>query len=146
MILFNINPQSGMPAYRQLMEQVKYYVASGILPPGSKLPSIRELAKALCVNPATVVKAYSELGHERVIDMQHGRGVFVGETGKQITDSQREEILRPLARQLAVEAWQVGADAGLVARLVAGESQRLRDTAAAQPEITGEENHDESGS
>jgi len=101
------------------MDQVKFYVASGAMKPGDQLPSIRELARLLSVNPTTVVKAYSELSHETVIEMQHGRGVFVTErpTGR-LSDAEREAALRPLARQLAIEARQLGASRDLVFRLL----------------------------
>jgi GntR family transcriptional regulator len=125
MLRFHINPQSGVPAYRQLMEQVKYSVASGLLREGDRLPSIRELAQSLSVNPATVVKAYGELEHEGVIELQHGRGVFVSASAGRMNDRQRRETLRPLARQLAVEASQVGADEDLVVRLVQEQIEEL---------------------
>ena len=125
MLRFHINPQSGVPAYRQLMEQVKYSIASGLLREGDRLPSIRELAQALSVNPATVVKAYGELEHEGVIGLQHGRGVFVSASAGRMSDRQRREALRPLARQLAVEASQVGASEELVMRLVQEETEAL---------------------
>lgn len=126
MIHFQINTQSGVPAYRQLMDQVKYYIASGILRAGDRLPSIRELAHTLGVNPATIVKAYGELQHEGVIELQHGRGVFVSESAPRMTDAKRREILRPLARQLAVEAMQAGSSGELVMELVEEELGKLR--------------------
>lgn len=125
MIHFQINSQSGVPAYRQLMEQVKHYMASGILTSGAKLPSIRELARALGVNPATVVRAYSELEHEQVIEMQHGRGVFIAQAGRRLSEAQRKLLLRPLAQQLAVEARQVGAKPEMVLQLLGEEMQKL---------------------
>lgn len=125
MLHFQVNTQSGVPAYRQLMEQVKYYVASGLLKEGDRLPSIREMAGVLGVNPATVVKAYGELEHEGSIEMQHGRGVFVAEGGTKMTGAQKREALRPLARQLAVEASQLGLGAAAVEELLREESQKL---------------------
>ena len=71
MLYFQLNVHSGVPVYRQLMDQIRHYVAAGAL------PSIRELAKSLAVNPTTIVKAYGELAHEGVILIQHGRGAFV---------------------------------------------------------------------
>ena len=56
-----IDERCGVPVYRQMMDQFKYYVAGGTLRPGDQIPSIRELAAALAVNPTTVVKAYTEL-------------------------------------------------------------------------------------
>jgi GntR family transcriptional regulator len=125
MLRFHVNPHSGVPAYRQLMEQVKYSVASGLLREGDRLPSIRELAHTLSVNPATIVKAYGELQHEGIIELQQGRGVFVSASAGRMTDRQRRETLRPVARQLAVEAVQLGASDELVTRLLQEEREKL---------------------
>src|SRR5919108_178786 len=75
---------------------------------GDLLPSIRELAQSLAVNPTTVVRAYSELEAERVIEMQHGRGAFVADAARRMTAAKREQALRRSARQLAVGAFQIG--------------------------------------
>jgi GntR family transcriptional regulator len=109
MLYFRINAHSGVPVYRQLMEQIRHYVAGGVLAAGAALPSIRELAKSLAVNPATIVKAYGELAHEGVIVIQHGRGAFVAERQPGWPAARRRERLRVLATQLAVEARQMGA-------------------------------------
>ncbi len=118
MLHLQIDPHSGIPVYRQMMDQIKYYVASGTLRPGDQLPSIRELAQALAVNPTTVVKAYTELQHDEVVEMRHGKGAFVRDGASQLSDREREKALRRLAQQLAVEAVQMGAGASLVRRLV----------------------------
>jgi len=89
-----IDPNSGIPVYRQMMDQVKYYLASGALQPGDQLPSIRELAQKLAINPTTVVKAYSELEHGQVIEMRHGKGVFVADKAVRMSDREREKALR----------------------------------------------------
>jgi GntR family transcriptional regulator len=120
-----IDPQSGLPVYRQMMDQIKYYVASGVLQPGDQLPSIRELAQRLTINPTTVVKAYSELEHGGVIEMRHGKGVFVKEGSVHMSTREREKALRRIARQLAVEAAQMKAPAELVLRIVQEELSNL---------------------
>jgi GntR family transcriptional regulator len=102
-----IDEKSGVPVYRQLMDQMKYYVAGGTLRPGDQLPSIRELAAALTVNPTTVVKAYTELERDRVIEMRHGRGAFVAASARAITRQEQEQTIRRSAKQLAVEATQM---------------------------------------
>ena len=109
MLHLQIDLRSGVPAYRQVMDQVKYYVASGALAVGGQLPSIRRLARALAVNPATIVKAYNELAHEGLIEIKHGRGAFVAPAAKSASRSQMIKALDRLARQLAVEAAQMGA-------------------------------------
>ncbi|MFT5731864.1 MAG: GntR family transcriptional regulator [Planctomycetota bacterium] len=107
------------------MEQVQYYVASGVVKPGEKLPSIRELARYLGVNPSTVVKAYGELEHAGVIDRRQGSGAFVCEGAKAPSVKQREAALRARARHLAVEAKQMGVDRAQVLRIVAEELEAL---------------------
>ncbi|MDA1274234.1 MAG: GntR family transcriptional regulator [Verrucomicrobia bacterium] len=127
MLHFQIDPHSGIPVYRQLMDQIKYYVAAGTLRPGDQLPSIRELSHALAVNPTTIVKAFSELGHEDVIQIRHGKGAFVAESAYQHSERQREKALRRLARQLAVEAVQMGASMEQVIQVLNEEISDIRD-------------------
>lgn len=123
---FQIDPHSGLPVYRQMMDQVKYYVAAGTLQPGDLLPSIRELAQTLAVNPTTVVKAYTELQHAGVIEMRHGKGAYIAHQASGLSEREREKALRRLARQLAVEATQMAATEKQVVRLVQEELRALR--------------------
>ncbi len=126
MLHFQIDPHSGVPVYRQMMDQAKYYVASGVLRVGDLLPSIRELAAALSVNPTTVVKAYTELEHEGVIEMRQGKGAFVAAPAARMSEAERRRALQRLARQLAVEAAQMGAAPDVVLRVVQDELDRLK--------------------
>lgn len=99
--MFILNPQSGTPIYRQLMEQVRRLVASGQLAPGTPLPSVRELALEHAVNPMTISKAYSQLEIE---------GLLVRNRGKPMTVAARPRGHAPLAqrlRQLDDEAEQL---------------------------------------
>jgi GntR family transcriptional regulator len=126
MLHLQINPNSGVPVYRQVMEQIKYYIASGLLAPGVQLPSIRSLATSLAVNPTTIVKAYTELQHAGVVEMKQGKGAFVSESAGALSEVQLREALKQLARQLAVEAAQMGASAELVMKVVQEELQKVR--------------------
>lgn len=137
MLHFQIDPHSGIPVYRQVMDQVKYYVAAGTLHAGDQLPSIRELSQSLAVNPTTVVKTYSELEHEGVIEMRHGKGAFVAAGAGKLSEREREKLLRRLARQLAVEAVQMGASEPLVLRLL---SEEIRDLSVGRAEFKAVEN------
>jgi GntR family transcriptional regulator len=121
-----INPNSGVPVYRQVMDQIKYYVASGLLAPGAQLPSIRSLATSLAVNPTTVVKAYTELQHGGIVEMKQGKGAFVAESAGALSEAQLRDALKQLARQLAVEAAQMGASAEMVMKVVQEELQKVR--------------------
>ena len=126
MIHLQINPNSGVPIYRQVMDQVKYYVASGLLAPGAQLPSIRSLATSLAINPTTIVKAYTELQHAGVVEMKQGKGAFIANSAGRLSEVQLRKALKQLARQLAVEAAQMGASAELVIEAVQEELQKVR--------------------
>ena len=102
-----IDERSGVPVYRQIMDQIKYYVAGGTLRPGDQIPSIRELANAMAVNPTTVVKAYSELEGEGIIEKRHGKGAFIAAHAPALSQIDQEIALRRSAKQLAVEATQL---------------------------------------
>jgi GntR family transcriptional regulator len=124
-LLLNIDPHTGLPVYRQVIDQIKYYIASGTLKPGDQLPSVRELAQRLTINPTTVVKAYSELEHEQVIEIRHGKGAFVATPNLMASEFQKDKVVRRLARQLAVEAQQIGADHEFVTRVLNEEWDHL---------------------
>lgn len=126
MLHLQVDPHSGVPVYRQMMDQVKYYVASGALRPGDQLPSVRDLAQTLKVNPTTVVKAYTELEHERVIELKHGKGAFIATGVPKMTDREKEAQLRRQARPLAVEAYQLGVTPAAVLRIVKEELEALK--------------------
>ncbi len=76
-MIFRLNAASGVPLYLQLMEQVKHAVETRALKEGEQLPTIRRMAEELVMNPNTVVRAYRELEHERVIELRHGSGAFI---------------------------------------------------------------------
>ena len=75
--MFRIDAGSGVPIYRQLMEQVRREVMLGRLAAGDQLPPLREVVDALAINPNTVVKAYAELEHEGLVIRRQGMGTFV---------------------------------------------------------------------
>ena len=76
---FRLDPYSGVPVYRQLMDQVSGAVASGILAPGAQLPTVRHVAVELAINLNTVLKAYREMEIRGVLDTQQGTGTFIAE-------------------------------------------------------------------
>ena len=76
------NPSLGVPIYLQLVEQVKHAIETGALRAGDQLPGIRPLAEELVINANTVAKAYRELEREGVIELKHGAGAFVADTGR----------------------------------------------------------------
>lgn len=76
---FFINPRSGVPLYRQLMKQLKTGIAAGILKPDDKIPTVREVALELTINPNTVARAYRELEMEGLLESIQGRGTYVAQ-------------------------------------------------------------------
>ncbi len=93
-MLFFVNPQSGVPIFRQLIDQVKLHIASGLLKPGDELPSIRSLSIPLGVNPMTISKAYNLLVHDEVLVRRPGRPLVVAELDEDQLGDQRQEQLQ----------------------------------------------------
>jgi GntR family transcriptional regulator len=96
--MFILNPQSGTPIYRQLIDQVRRMVASGQLAAGAALPSVRELAIEHAVNPMTISKAYSLLETEGVLERQRGKPMTVAAQDR--VQAPRAQRLQQLEAQL----------------------------------------------
>jgi GntR family transcriptional regulator len=105
--LFVLNPHSGIPIYRQVIEQVKRMVASGQLAAGAELPSVRELAVEHAVNPMTISKAYSLLEAEGVLARQRGKPMTVAETPGTASRARRAQQLDGEIEQLVLAARQL---------------------------------------
>jgi GntR family transcriptional regulator len=105
-IQFEIQASSGVPIYRQIIEQVRAFVASGRLEPGELLPSIRQLASDLEVNMMTISKAYARLEADGVLERVRGTGMRVRATTA-ITLADRQEELRPLVDAMVARALQL---------------------------------------
>ena len=107
--LFSITTGSTEPIYQQLVAQVRRRVASGMWLPGVEMPSVRELAQALAVNPMTVSKAYGLLEAEGVLERRRGLAMVVAaRTCKSGPDGDREALLQPALERAAIEARQLG--------------------------------------
>lgn len=93
--MFKLDWQSRVPIYRQLVQQIMQYVALDVLKPGDALPSVRNLARDLAINPNTVAKAYQELERAEIINSVGGKGSFVSKTAdtdKVFRDGAREAL------------------------------------------------------
>src|SRR5436190_22461700 len=75
-----LNQASGVPLYLQLIEQVKHSIETGAIRAGEQLPSVRQMAEDLLINPNTVARAYRELEYEGIIELKHGSGAFIRES------------------------------------------------------------------
>src|SRR2546427_11930785 len=76
-MILRLNPASGVPLYFQLIEQVKHAIETGAIRAGEQLPSVRQMAEGVLINPNTVARAYRELEHEGIIELRHGSGAFI---------------------------------------------------------------------
>lgn len=132
-MIFRLSPGSGVPVYVQVMDQVKHAVDTGALQGGDQLPTIRQLAEDLVVNPNTVVRAYRELQHEGVIELRHGSGAYIRESSARaarITRKDRAVVDSAVERLVC-------------AGLTVGEIRRLFENALASHagEVTKEGRH-----
>ena len=105
--LFHVEPSSGVPLYRQLFDQVLALRSSRRLAPGDFLPSVRQMAEALTVNPMTVSKAWSLLERDGVVQLVRGQGMQVLAPRATTSQAQRLAELRPLLEQVAARAHQL---------------------------------------
>lgn len=103
---FDVNPRSDVPIYQQLVDGVKKAVARGILAPGDKLPSVRELAGRIAINPNTIAKAYQEMEREGIIETLRGRGSFIAEVqARSIDREEKKRRMREMLEKVLVEAY-----------------------------------------
>ena len=93
MIDFKLDPKSGVPFYRQIIDQIRYGVATGSLKVGEQLPTVRALAVQLKVNLNTVSKAYRELEIQDILETQQGTGTFIGSMDIRISAEERQNKL-----------------------------------------------------
>ena len=104
-MLFVVDPHSGVPIFRQLMEQVKFHIASGLLKPGDELPSIRTLSVPLGVNPMTISKAYNLLVRDGVLERRPGLPLIVKNiAGDQLQACKLDQLQKSLRSSVTVVA------------------------------------------
>jgi GntR family transcriptional regulator len=111
LLMLSVAPSSGVPIYRQLMDQMRGLIAAGRLEAGELLPSVRQVALQLQVNPMTVSKAYSLLERDGIVELVRGQGMRVRPPSAAAESDgelkQRQEALRPLLEQVASTAYQL---------------------------------------
>jgi GntR family transcriptional regulator len=109
---FHVFPSAGTPLYQQMIQQVKFQIASGRLAVGDYLPTVREVAADLQVNPMTVSKAYSLLVREGLLARDWGQGMRVVATAPKGGIRERREEIKESLREVIVKAHQLGLDGG----------------------------------
>lgn len=107
-MIIRINPSSPEPLFEQVVFAVKAAVAKGSSKEGDKLPSVRELARELAINPNTVVRAYEALERDGVIVRRQGAGCFLTGRSSDLADGERKRQLQDLLRRAATEAFHLG--------------------------------------
>lgn len=115
---FRLDLASGVPVYRQLIDQVLVAVASGALAPGAQLPTVRQVAVDLAINPNTVLRAYRELEIRGALNTQQGLGTFVAPEAVKADEALHQQRLSQLAADCAARAGASGFSlAELITRL-----------------------------
>jgi GntR family transcriptional regulator len=120
-MIFRPNPQSGVPIYLQLMEQVRHAVETGALLPGDQLPGIRKLAESIPMNPNTVAKAYKELEHEGLVELRQGSGAFISQQLDVRSSTDRMKTARPIIEKAVDRLLALGLTPEELRRLIEAE-------------------------
>ncbi len=107
-MLISIDPADARPIYVQIMDEIRRAVVLGTVKPDDLLPSVRQLAGELKVNPNTVQQAYRELERDGLVYVRRGQGTFVAEEGAVQTDKERRELARMVADRALREAYRNG--------------------------------------
>jgi GntR family transcriptional regulator len=105
-MLFHIDPHNGLAIYDQIVRQMKFAVADGVLRPGELAPSVRELARDLAINPNTIARAYRQLQDDRVLQPVRGTGLEVATGAAERCRNDRMKLIRARLRQVLAEAKQ----------------------------------------
>jgi GntR family transcriptional regulator len=107
-IQFTLDPRSGVPAYRQIIDQVMGGIAAGTLRPGDQLPTVRQLAVDLAINPNTVVRAYRELEIREVLATEQGTGTFLTDKNPPVDGLERQRRVGQLCGDVLARAGAEG--------------------------------------
>lgn len=105
---FKLDPRSGVPFYRQIIDQIRFGIAAGHFKVGEQLPTVRALAVQLKVNLNTVNKAYRELEIQNILETQQGTGTFIGSKQVRLEDKEKKGKLREICQEFLSIAYQYG--------------------------------------
>ncbi len=107
-MILSVNIGGGVPIYLQVVQQVKHRVACGELKPGERLPSVRDLAEQLQVNPNTIAKAIVELEREGIVETRRGSGTYIAEQGTTLSLAERRRLIHEACDRTAIEGFHLG--------------------------------------
>lgn len=108
MINFILDPKNGVPLYRQIINQIRFGIASGQLKTGEQLPTVRALAVELKINLNTIAKAYRELEIQSVLESQQGTGTFISATKIELANDERDDKLTDICNEFLSVAGAYG--------------------------------------
>lgn len=108
--MISVDSRSSKPIYKQIIDSIKEDIIKGILKPGDKLPSVRELASMITINPNTISKAYKELERMKTIEVIRGRGTFVCENYNPVISEEKIKEIREHMKKIIIEAHYAGID------------------------------------
>lgn len=117
-MFLHIDPANGLAIYDQVVRQVKFAVAQGVVKPGNLIPSVRELARELAINPNTVARAYQQLQSDGVLETVRGTGLEVTSGAVKHCRTERWKLVQARLRQALFEAKQSGIEAAELRSLV----------------------------
>lgn len=132
-MLFRVDPQDGLPIYEQLVRQAKFAIANGSLLPGEHVPSVRELATMVAVNPNTVVRAYRDLQTEGLLVSIRGLGLAVSADAPSRCQNARIDLIRSRVRLMVLEARHVRVSDDELRRALEDELSRATPSSSGPP-------------
>jgi GntR family transcriptional regulator len=127
-VFLQIDAHNGLAVYDQIVRQVKFGVADSALAPGELVPSVRELARELAINPNTVARAYRQLQDDGVLAAVRGTGLAIADGARRQCQTERTKLIRARLRTVLEEAANSGLDQQEIEQLVRTESAAIRKT------------------
>ncbi|MFD1735554.1 GntR family transcriptional regulator [Bacillus salitolerans] len=106
--MIHIDPRSSTPIYEQIIKQFKELCVKGIIKPGEKVPSVRELSTMIVANPNTVSKAYKELERVGILETLRGKGTFVSEVFQMTMDEEKAIMIKEQLKEIVIDALYTG--------------------------------------
>ncbi len=107
-MLIQVEHHSGVPVYRQIIEQISFHIASGLVQVGDELPSVRHLSKELHINPMTISKAFSFLEHDGLVERRPGRPLVVAQQPEPQEYTQKLALVTEEIRAITLKSIQLG--------------------------------------
>lgn len=115
---FNLDTKSGVPVYRQIIQQIEYNMSIGKLIPGEKLPTVRSLAVELKINPNTVAKAYSELEIRGLVNTQVGYGTFINDKKIEISEIEKKKKIDIICSKFITDLNEIGVNKNEIIKIL----------------------------